>query len=194
MPVPEDPPDDIESGLRGRILMMMLGRRFGKLRIVATCPNGKWWCRCDCDNAVEVAEEHLFGIGCPVRIACGDCGESSKAPPWAETKSARPAANKPLCEACGSPDLDTGKYPYCLCCGRVVTEEPKTAAELALDQIAALCGMPEWEYPGQVVRDVQRLNDQHEAAIKVIRALDPEAAAEADAMAAEIQRCVKANE
>lgn len=31
------------------------------------------------------------------------------------------------------------------------------AAEEALDEIARLCGCPEWHYPGQVVRDVQRL-------------------------------------
>lgn len=30
----------------------------------------------------------------------------------------------------------------------------KTAAEIALDEIAAACGCPPWEYPGQVVRDV----------------------------------------
>lgn len=35
----------------------------------------------------------------------------------------------------------------------------KDAAEKALDDIAALCGCPEWEYPGQVVRDVQAVID-----------------------------------
>jgi len=34
---------------------------------------------------------------------------------------------------------------------------PKDAAESALDEIAALCGCPRWEYPGQVVRDVAAL-------------------------------------
>lgn len=33
------------------------------------------------------------------------------------------------------------------------------AAEKALDDIAALCGCPEWEYPGQVVRDVHAVID-----------------------------------
>lgn len=31
------------------------------------------------------------------------------------------------------------------------------AATLAFDEIAALCGCPEWDYPGQIVRDVQTL-------------------------------------
>lgn len=35
----------------------------------------------------------------------------------------------------------------------------KAASEEALDAIAAICGCPEWGYPGQVVRDVQRLHD-----------------------------------
>jgi hypothetical protein len=42
--------------------------------------------------------------------------------------------------------------------GRVTSEEipelGKTAAEVALDMIAVLCGCSEWAYPGQVVRDV----------------------------------------
>ena len=35
--------------------------------------------------------------------------------------------------------------------------EAKTAAEDALDAIAVLCGCPQWDYPGQIVRDVQML-------------------------------------
>lgn len=35
----------------------------------------------------------------------------------------------------------------------------KSAAEAALDDIAALCGCAEWDYPGQVTRDVRRLVD-----------------------------------
>lgn len=31
------------------------------------------------------------------------------------------------------------------------------AAEKALDDIAILCGCPQWEYPGQIVRDVERV-------------------------------------
>lgn len=34
-------------------------------------------------------------------------------------------------------------------------QDGKTAAELALDDIAGLCGVAGWEYPGQVVRDVK---------------------------------------
>lgn len=34
-----------------------------------------------------------------------------------------------------------------------------SAAERALDEIAALLGVPSWEYPGQVVRDVRELRD-----------------------------------
>jgi hypothetical protein len=39
--------------------------------------------------------------------------------------------------------------------GFEVLDESKNAAELALDAIAELCGCEEWDYPGQVVRDVQ---------------------------------------
>lgn len=35
----------------------------------------------------------------------------------------------------------------------------KSAGEEALDEIATLCGCSEWEYPGQVVRDVRALRD-----------------------------------
>lgn len=45
------------------------------------------------------------------------------------------------------------------------TPPPKTAAEEALDEIAALCGCPEWEYPGQVIRDVRLLRERLEAVI-----------------------------
>lgn len=40
--------------------------------------------------------------------------------------------------------------------------EPKTPAEEALDDIAKLCGVPEWEYPGQVVRDVRMMRERLE--------------------------------
>lgn len=36
-----------------------------------------------------------------------------------------------------------------------MSEVHKDAGEIALDEIAALCGVPDWEYPGQVVRDVR---------------------------------------
>jgi hypothetical protein len=36
---------------------------------------------------------------------------------------------------------------------------PADAATIALDQIARVCGCPEWDYPLQVVRDVERLAD-----------------------------------
>lgn len=48
---------------------------------------------------------------------------------------------------------------------RPVPTKPKTAAEEALDEIAALCGCPEWEYPGQVIRDVRLLRERLEAVI-----------------------------
>jgi hypothetical protein len=35
------------------------------------------------------------------------------------------------------------------------TNEPKDAATEALDAIAKLCGCEQWDYPGQVVRDVE---------------------------------------
>lgn len=36
--------------------------------------------------------------------------------------------------------------------------------EANYDKIAALCGCPQWEYPGQVVRDVELLKKRAEAA------------------------------
>ena len=48
---------------------------------------------------------------------------------------------------------------------RVEVEDAyRSAHEDALDEIAALCGCPTWEYPGQVVRDVQQLRGLVEAA------------------------------
>ncbi len=37
--------------------------------------------------------------------------------------------------------------------------EEKDAADDALDEIATLCGCPQWDYPGQVVRDVRALRN-----------------------------------
>ena len=64
---------------RTRILTMMLGRRFGRLVVINLCSNGNWWCRCDCENAVEVEEDHFFQHS---RMACGQCGPSQDPPPW----------------------------------------------------------------------------------------------------------------
>jgi hypothetical protein len=36
-------------------------------------------------------------------------------------------------------------------------DEGQDAATLAFDEIAKLCGCPDWDYPGQLVRDVARL-------------------------------------
>jgi hypothetical protein len=55
------------------------------------------------------------------------------------------------------------------------------AASQALDQIAKLCGVPEWQYPGQVVRDVQHLK----AAMVSIEDRNQELLAEAAARADE---------
>ncbi len=43
-------------------------------------------------------------------------------------------------------------------------EQPDTPTETALDAIAALCGCPEWHYPGQLVRDVAALLAERDAA------------------------------
>lgn len=32
----------------------------------------------------------------------------------------------------------------------------------AFDKIAALCGCPKWDYPGQLVRDVEQLKDERD--------------------------------
>lgn len=45
-----------------------------------------------------------------------------------------------------------------------VEEMAPDAAEQALNDIAATCGCSEWEYPGQVVRDVQQLQRERDAA------------------------------
>lgn len=42
--------------------------------------------------------------------------------------------------------------------------DPDNPAVRALDEIARLCGCPEWEYPAQVVRDVEALCAKLEAA------------------------------
>lgn len=60
------------------------------------------------------------------------------------------------CTLCGARSIlqrlfDDGKKAECYC-GH--PDHPKTAAEESLDEIAALCGCPEWDYPGQVFRDV----------------------------------------
>lgn len=57
----------------------------------------------------------------------------------------------------------------------ILQARPEVAAEVmrrvgdaatdALDQIAALCGCAQWDYPGQVVRDVAALVEQHERAV-----------------------------
>ena len=41
-----------------------------------------------------------------------------------------------------------------------------SAAEHALDAIAKICGCPDWDYPGQLVRDVQDLKNREEKAVK----------------------------
>lgn len=42
---------------------------------------------------------------------------------------------------------------------------PDCPAANALDKIAKMCGAPDWEYPGQVVRDVQDALERHEGII-----------------------------
>ena len=44
------------------------------------------------------------------------------------------------------------------------------AAEDALDAIAAACGCPRWEYPGQVVRDVEAARERMREALGAARA------------------------
>jgi hypothetical protein len=54
-----------------------------------------------------------------------------------------------ICPYCRGPNGE-----HAADCDRDAPPE-KDAGEIALDEIAALCGVPEWEYPGQVVRDVR---------------------------------------
>ena len=48
------------------------------------------------------------------------------------------------------------------------------ASVKALDDIAALCGCDEWEYPGQVVRDVQFLRQEYDKIADLLRRLSNE--------------------
>jgi hypothetical protein len=47
----------------------------------------------------------------------------------------------------------------------------RDALEKAADEIAALCGCSEWEYPGQLVRDVQHLKDRADRTEFLLRGL-----------------------
>lgn len=51
--------------------------------------------------------------------------------------------------------------------------EPKCAAEETLDEIATLCGCPEWDYPGQVIRDVKSVAEQRTALLAALKAALP---------------------
>lgn len=48
----------------------------------------------------------------------------------------------------------------------------KSAAELTLDEIAVLCGCPQWEYPAQVVRDVKNTVEAFDRATAELQALN----------------------
>lgn len=52
-----------------------------------------------------------------------------------------------------------------------VVVAPKSAAADALDAIAAACGCAEWEYPGQVVRDVEAVVRERDEAVALISTL-----------------------
>lgn len=39
----------------------------------------------------------------------------------------------------------------------IAVDAYKTASEPAFDEIAKLCGCPQWDYPGQLIRDVQNV-------------------------------------
>lgn len=58
--------------------------------------------------------------------------------------------------------------------------DPRDAATEAFDEIAAACGCPHWDYPGQLVRDVQALVRERDA----LRAERDELVAHRDAQAA----------
>lgn len=45
----------------------------------------------------------------------------------------------------------------------------KSAAEKALDDIAAICGCPHWDYPGQVVRDVAETKERARVRIRDLK-------------------------
>jgi hypothetical protein len=58
-----------------------------------------------------------------------------------------------------------------LCDLHANTGPEKDAGEIALDEIAALCGVAEWDYPGQVVRDVKAVIAQRDTAESQIAAV-----------------------
>lgn len=51
-------------------------------------------------------------------------------------------------------------------------EKPQDAATEAFDAIASMCGCPHWDYPGQVVRDVEAFIRQRDAALDVVKSGD----------------------
>lgn len=53
-----------------------------------------------------------------------------------------------------------------------MSERDKSAAEMALDAIAEACGCAEWEYPGQVVRDVLAVVRERDAGRQHTMALE----------------------
>jgi hypothetical protein len=55
-----------------------------------------------------------------------------------------------------------------------IKTDSRDAATIAFDQIVEICGMKTWDYPGQVVRDVQILKDKLEALVKACGADRPE--------------------
>lgn len=61
------------------------------------------------------------------------------------------------CRSCGWTVGTMGLPPWHQCrTSETVVQSP---AETALDNIAELCGCPEWDYPGQVVNDVRALKE-----------------------------------
>jgi hypothetical protein len=52
---------------------------------------------------------------------------------------------------------------------RLMLKELQDAAEIALNEIAHLCGCPDWDYPGQVVRDVEDLKKRHDELVEKLK-------------------------
>jgi hypothetical protein len=68
------------------------------------------------------------------------------------------AQSKPDTFPCAKCAAETDVEPSCLCHACQKRSDEGSPATEALNAIAALCGCPEWEYPGQIVRDVDHLS------------------------------------
>lgn len=73
-----------------------------------------------------------------------------------------------FCTICGENAPDSLDRPHRPCACPDCSSDEKSAGEKAFDDIAALCGCPEWDYPGQLVRDVEALVASRQAMRRIL--------------------------